>query len=115
MDKCQFDKAIASKLYEDAIQYIPDRLVEWDGIEDVIRKILKHYFYQMRTIHNKIDDDSFDDFVRDRLTNIVNLAFSDVVAISIGSSSTLETQRAEVKPKVNEWTERSDGQYEKTS
>ena len=85
MVKCEFDEKIADKLLDDVEKYVPDRLVECTGIEDVLKRLLKHYFYQMRFTHGKMDNEQFTMFMENRINALRNLAHSDIDAIIIDS------------------------------
>lgn len=74
----KFDPKLADKLMEDVTKYFPDRLVEWDGIEDSLKRMLKHYFYNMRYVHEEMSDIKYHDYVEARMQSIINLAFLDV-------------------------------------
>ena len=87
MVKCEFDEKIADKLLDDVEKYVPDRLVEWTGMEDVLGRLLKHYYYHMRFLHNKMDNEQFTIFMENRINAIHHLAHSDIDAIIIGSTS----------------------------
>ena len=81
MESVEFDKSIANKLVNDVLKTVPSRLVEWEEIEKTLRKLLRHYFYQMHFVHAKMDEETFMEFVKVRLESITNLAYSDVTAM----------------------------------